>query len=573
MKGNNSQHNKKHNHTIDEGRNSLNTNLNNILHNKPIIVNMTEVDNNNENSKNIISKPYYLRGNSANSRYNKHNKHIANKQNDYYQFTNSNNNNNNSNYGNGGNNNNNNNIRVNLIKPQYDNSNSNTYSSQTILSPFNKTYTQSYLPTIRTEDDVVSNNKKPKTKKLSIEHGVTYKTGNGYKYYFHIPSMELYLLYEIKFTDIGNLIQRIDEWNTHHINNSLYLHITQTLINVPEGYITIVIEQPLGERIVDILESTGFMNENFITTITKQLLDNYSNDSINNVCICDLYFDIYEKVKIIPSFITEQIKPKKQCTCKFMLDILSKNLNFNVNNNKYMHIGLIILKLMIGNLNLDILNYIILKVQNTSTSKTFMKMKKCCLMHLLFDIEHMYLQSTSSSYSSSHLTLKNIITNVYSDSFIKLLCCLLSFDTHNKQVNYISKYISILSHMSYNRVYVSMKELLKVVKLKHETYINDFINRLFFVLSSLSGNIANSSDSTALSKEFVKRLNEKKCVLFFLSYMFDVDKEEFVERIEVKLVKKSSIGGNNKYANGISDGDSKGKKKKVDNGVNGQEVC
>jgi hypothetical protein len=118
-----------------------------------------------------------------------------------------------------------------------------------------------------------------------------------------------------------------------------------------------------------------------------------------------------------------------------------------------------------------------------------------------------------------------------------------------------------------------MKELLKVVKLKHETYINDFINRLLFVLSSLSGNIAHSSDSTALSKEFVKRLNEKKCVLFFLSYMFDVDKEEFVERIEVKLVKKSSIGGNNKYANGISDGDSKGKKKKVDNGVNGQEVC
>ena len=568
MKGNNSQHNKKHNHTIDEGRNSLNTNLNNILHNKPIIVNMTEVDNQNENSKNIISKPYYLRGNSANSRYNKHNKQIANKQNDYYQFTNSSNNNNNSNYGNGGNNNNN--IRVNLIKPQYDNnnSNSNTYSSQTISSPFNKTYTQSYLPTIRMEDDIVSNNKKPKFKKLSIEHGVTYKTGNGYKYYFHIPSMELYLLYEIKFTDIGNLIQRIDEWNTHHINNSLYLHITQTLINVPEGYITIVIEQPLGERIIDILESTGFMNENFITTITKQLLDNnYSNDSINNVCICDLYFDIYEKVKIIPSFITEQIKPKKQCTCKFMLDILSKNLNFNVNNNKYMHIGLIILKLMIGNLNLDILNYIIVKVQSTSISKTFMKMKKCCLMHLLFDIEHMYLQSTSSS----HLTLKNIITNVYSDSFIKLLCCLLSFDSNNnKQLNYISKYISILSHMSYNRVYVSMKELLKVVKLKHETYINDFINRLFFVLSSLSGNIAHSSDSTALSKEFIRRLNEKKCVLFFLSYMFDVDKDEFVERIEMKLVKKSSIGGNNKYANGISDE----KKKKVDKGVNGgQEVC
>jgi hypothetical protein len=115
-----------------------------------------------------------------------------------------------------------------------------------------------------------------------------------------------------------------------------------------------------------------------------------------------------------------------------------------------------------------------------------------------------------------------------------------------------------------------MKELLKVVKLKHETYINDFINRLLFVLSSLSGNIAHSSDSTALSKEFVKRLNEKKCVLFFLSYMFDVDKDEFVERIEMKLVKKSSIGGNNKYANGISNE----KKKKVDKGVNGgQEVC
>ena len=563
MKGNNIQHNKKHNHTRDEGRNSLNTNLD-ILHNKPMIVNMTEVDNSmsnnnnkNESSKNIISKPYYLRGNSANSRYNKHNKQITNKQNEY-PFTNSNNNNNN--YGNGGNNNNN--IKVNLIKPQYDGSSHNNYSSSQTISPFNKTYTQSYLPTIRMEDDIVS--KKLKNKKLSIEHGVTYKIGNGFKYYYHIPSMELYLLQEIKFNDIGNLIQKIDDWNSQNINNILYLHITQTLINVPEGYITIVIEQPLGERLIDIIESTGFMNENFIYTITKQLLDNYNSDSNSNVCICDLYFDIYEKVKVIPPFVIEQIKPKKQCTCNFMLDILSKNLNFNVN--KHMHIGLIILKLMIGNINLDIFNYMLVKSQNTSTSKTFMKMKKCCLMHLLFDIEQMHLQSTSQ------LTLKNIITNVYSDSFMKLLCCLLSFESH-KQVNYISKYISILSHMSYNRVHISMNELLKVVKLQHQTQINDFINRLFFVLSSLSGNISHSSDSTALSKEFLKRLNEKKHVLFFLSYMFDVDKDEFVEKIEMKLVKKS-ITGSNKNINGINEEDSGGKKKKkYDKGVNGQEVC
>ena len=253
MKVNGIQHNKKHNHTIDEGRNSVNTNLN-LLHNKPMIVNMTEVDadtnnNKNESSKNLISKPFYLRSNNANSRY-KHNKQITNKQNDYYQF-------NNNDYGNGDNNN----IKVNLINPQYDNVNNNNCSSQTISS-FNKTYTQSYLPTIRMEDELLS--KKVRNKKLSIEHGVTYKTGNGFKYYYHIPSMELYLLEEITFSDLGNLMQRIEDWNKHNMNNSLYLHVTQTLINVPEGYVTVVIEQPLGERLVDILESTGFMNENFV---------------------------------------------------------------------------------------------------------------------------------------------------------------------------------------------------------------------------------------------------------------------------------------------------------------------
>ena len=272
-----------------------------------------------------------------------------------------------------------------------------------------------------------------------------------------------------------------------------------------------------------------------------------------------MYFDIYEKVKIIPPFVVEQVQPKKQCTCHFTLDILSKSLHFTVN--KYMYIGLIVLKLMIGNMNLDILNYVVVKSQNTSTSKAFTKMKKCCVMHLLFDIEQMYLQSTSQ------LTLKNIITNVYSESFIKLLCCLLSFDS-NKQMNYVSKYISVLSHMSYNRVYISMKELLRIVKLQHQTQINDFINRLFFVLSSLSGNISHSSDSTALSKDFLKRLNEKKHVLFFLSYMFDIDKDEFIEKIEMKLV-RTSIASSNKNANGISEEGRAGKKKRV----NGQEVC
>ena len=74
---------------------------------------------------------------------------------------------------------------------------------------------------------------------INLEDGITYKVKNGYKYYIHIPTVNLYFIKEIKFTYSQTLIKKISDWNKNFYKHENYLKIYQYFVNNPEGYFLI----------------------------------------------------------------------------------------------------------------------------------------------------------------------------------------------------------------------------------------------------------------------------------------------------------------------------------------------
>ena len=139
-----------------------------------------------ETPRNLITKPYYLRGSSAtNGRYKQ-------------------------NTGNGMTKNNNNPI---IISKQEQIKPGNNTKNYMTISNANRTYSH-FLPKIKLEEVNANNSNITKQNKFSIEDGITYKISNGLKMYFYIPTVDVFLLKEVKFTNSNGLIQKINEWNS-----------------------------------------------------------------------------------------------------------------------------------------------------------------------------------------------------------------------------------------------------------------------------------------------------------------------------------------------------------------------
>lgn len=216
----------------------------------------------------MITKPYYLRGSSAtNGRY------VSSKNQN----------------GNGMMKNNNNAI---LLSKNEQRHNEKKSPSPYVSSSINNKTCSHFLPKIKIDElpnnytNVNKNNNYAKPLKFSIEDGITYKISNGLKWYYHIPSIQLFMLKEINFNNANGLIQAIKDWNSLYSNNENYLKIYHTLVNVPEGFITVVLEQPFGASLNNIIASTGFLGESFILTIAKNLINIlHANKNAKLFCI------------------------------------------------------------------------------------------------------------------------------------------------------------------------------------------------------------------------------------------------------------------------------------------------
>ena len=262
--------------------------------------------------------------------------------------------------------NNNNILKINSINKKYNKNNYNEKSSNNNSKNFNQTHLN-FLPkhnikiksnsidknlnnTNKTNDNSnlnnnniiintnqINNNNNPNLI-INLEEGITYKISKNYKYYFHIPSIEIFLLKEINLIGSQGIIQKIKEWKKINDNNPKYLKIYQYFINNPEGFISIIIEQPFGDNLKDIINNIGFCDNVLIFKLSNKINDliknqkNFNKDYNEDIfCMCDIFFDVNENLKIIPPIIrNDKLNNKNLCDCKKFLIEFSKKYNIKL---------------------------------------------------------------------------------------------------------------------------------------------------------------------------------------------------------------------------------------------------
>lgn len=470
----------------------------------------------------MITKPYYLRGSSAsNGRY------ISSKNQN----------------GSGVPKNNNNPI---LLSKNEQRQNKDKISPTPYISTSinNKTCSH-FLPKIKIDElpnnysSINTNNRHDKPlQKFLIEDGITYKISNGLKWYFHIPSIQLFMLKEVTFNNANGLIQTIKDWNSLYSNNENYLKIHHTLFNVPEGFITVVLEQPLGASLNEVITSTGFLGESFLLTIAKNLINILqSNKNAKLFCVCELFFDFFEKIKIIPPFLDNK---DKTCNCHLFLEQLSKE---GIIIDSIFSLGFVLIKLAVGNMDIKSLHLPIILGKS---------MKKCCLLHSLIETEKDIFQN-----NDKNLLISDFL-NFYSKNFEDFLCQTLSFN-NKRSIDIIKKHKWISSCVMKEKVKISNKELLKVVKFskgEKNQDIYEFMDNFSIVFHNLYRNLDFQND-------YLKNVYEKKNIVHFLSLIYEIEDEEFIEKMVIKI-KSFSYGDKNNIFDKFA---------RIDNNNKMKEIC
>jgi len=422
------------------------------------------------------------------------------------------------------------NIRVHFVIDSNNNNNNNNHFSHRTLTNFLPKIKLDEINNKINENNNNTNNynniSNSELKNFSFENGITYKTNKNYKYYFNIENINLYLLKEIKLTNNQNLINEINDWNSYlnsaeKEKNNFYLKINKTLINIPEGYYTIIMEQPNGETLTDIINSIGFFDTILLQKISCKLYNIIKYNNNNNIfCPCDIFIETNENIKIIPFLIR---KHNSYCQCKKDLYYLSEKLKFNINNN--FCLGFLLLKIIFGNISLP--SYEFLLNNNNKNIE-----KKCCLFHTLIEIEN-------KNFNNKYFKLKDLI-KIYPFEFEEFLCNCLNFNNNNMNINNNWLNLYNLKH----KINLNFKEILKIVqndknfnKFKN---IDDFVNNFEIIYKNL--------DLNCDYKEYFKNFCSNKNVYYMISKTYDVEVEEFMSKIK-NVVYNNNNNNNNNFCN------------------------
>lgn len=283
--------------------------------------------------------------------------------------------------------------------------------------------------THQNEENEVSNNKyfshdnkklrnyieKKNNIQINLNEGVSYQLLNGYKYNFNLSNVEIYLLKEIHNSFIQKLKDHIKLWKKSYNNESIYMKILDIKINIPEGHSTIIMEYPPGgENLSNYINSIGFYDENVLIKILIKLYKNiilFQNEKyFSNIpfCLCDIFLDVYEQIKVIPPLIRKisylsynnNKNETEKCICKFYFDKI-KNI-FEINNNyiSYFCLGFAIIQLLTQNLIFKLKSFNIF-----INNKNNRELKKCCLIHTLLTIEILFCDKKEELLLSNFLEL------------------------------------------------------------------------------------------------------------------------------------------------------------------------
>jgi len=378
--------------------------------------------------------------------------------------------------------------------------------------------------------------KKNRINKVNI--GITYKIYNGYKYYFDIENGQIFILKEVPFNIGKGIMHSIEEWSKKFENDDLYLKIYGHENNSNLKQTIWIIQYPRGgESLYDVINSVGFYDQNIlfniVTKIYKSIIKLKEYDKYLNVpfCLCDIYINVNEHIKIIPPLIrninlsiNKKINNQNTlCKCKKHILLFQKIFNINKDFISFFCLGFLIIQIITQNLifELNSFKYLLKKVKNNNSSNinNDSSLKKCCFIHLLLDNENQRLNGKDYLLFSQFL-------NLYPNSLLDFLHKCTSFE---KEIpSSASEFLNLYD--TDKNLNLSFKEILGITNLAENKYIQleDFLNNFEFKSEKMNLKIN--------KEEYISKLNSYK-IFHILSRVFGIDKENFYNKFNKKIEK------------------------------------
>jgi len=387
---------------------------------------------------------------------------------------------------------------------------------------------------------------KKKVTDININEGITFKSNNGFKYYFNLRYANIFFLKEFQYYLTKDISTSINIWNKYFKNNENYLNIICLKLNTPENHYTVVIEYPKGgESLYDIVNSIGLNEKKLVYLIISKVyknilkLKNEEKEPLKEYqnipfCLCNLFLTINEELKIMPPIIrkisinssnnsginnnrvTNNIeKSNNNCQCRINFDILKKYFKINKNNISFLCLGLSLLQLITQNLIFKFKSYYILL--NNSKGKNYIK---CCLLHTLLFIEEKKCNKRNDLLLSSFLY-------EYDDKFINFIhqCTLFEEIKKYPNIEFIKCHPLIEKKLD-----LSMRELFKIISYNNNNYISldNFLNNFKLLFKDMK-----------IEKNYFKVLVHENKAIDIIKRCFNIDKRELKSKI-YKIIENDS---------------------------------
>ena len=309
-------------------------------------------------------------------------------------------------------------------------------------------------------EELISLKKIPK----NLNEGIFYKYNNGYKYFFDLYNIDCYLLKEIPDNYTDEIIGLIEDWNQKYRKVRNYIKIIGYKKYEYQPYYTIIIEYPTGgENFNDIINLIGFYDVKLLLNISQVIYENLSllkNDKkYKNIifCLCDIYLNINNHIKIIPPLIRNiQVSSNFQneiCQCKKLINKIINIFNYNKNNISLICFGISLLQLITQNLlfKMNSINYLI----NKDNFLNILKYKKCCLIHTILNIE-------INLYDNKNVLLLSELLKLYPECVADFIHICTKFN-NSDSYNIIYKHDFLNMYDASNNIEIYTKELLKII--------------------------------------------------------------------------------------------------------------
>ena len=354
----------------------------------------------------------------------------------------------------------------------------------------------------------------------NLNSGLFYKLCSGYKFYLDLNNVDFYIFKEIENNNSNNILKLIESWQKNYKKCNHYLKILGFKKFSGHKNYCIILEYPTGgENFNDIINAIGFYDVKLLLNITQiiyECLTKVKNDNNNqgiNFCLCDIYININNHIKIIPPFIRNVQKNKSFCKCKSSMNKLKNIFNYDKNNISLFSLGFILLQLITQNLifKMKSFNYLI-KAEKENYILCF---KKCCFIHTLINIEEKLCDKK-----------KDLLLSNFMDLYPKSVSNFLHICTQFKpldNLDIIYKHEFLNMYDARNRIDIHFKEILKILNFDEMFNNNqikycDFLNKFESVYKKLDIN------QYVFNKVFKYKILNNLIRAFNLSDKKEVDK-------------------------------------------------